>query len=148
MQKEFTRVRSIKDISLFTSLITAGLVLIVLPTGAGVNITGFFMIFAGLILSMVMRTGYKDIQTGERYFKKELYFQQQMKADLAAVISSRPDSADLSKEGSGNALRLDVFYSKTAGKAYIQLFEYVPYKYESCSRLYEYEIGKVSDLIR
>ena len=58
MEKEFIRVRSIKDIVIFVSLIVAGSVLIALPTGAAVNITGFFLIFAGLILALVMKTGH------------------------------------------------------------------------------------------
>ena len=58
MEKEFIRVRSIKDIVIFVSLIVAGSVLIALPTGASVNITGFFLIFAGLILALVMKTGH------------------------------------------------------------------------------------------
>lgn len=50
MEKTFVRVRSAKDIILFASLIIIGSVLVALPTGAGVNIAGFFMIFAGLII--------------------------------------------------------------------------------------------------
>ena len=61
MEKTFIRVRSIKDIVIFVSLVIAGSVLILLPTGAAVNITGFFLIFAGLILAFVLKSGYKDI---------------------------------------------------------------------------------------
>ena len=48
----------------------------------------------------------------------------------------------------GNAVRLDVYYSKASGKAYLQLFEYIPYKYEPCSKIYEHEIIKVGKLIK
>ena len=61
MEKTFIRVRSIKDIAIFVILIILGSVLIMLPTGAGVNITGFFLIFAGLILALVLKTDYKNI---------------------------------------------------------------------------------------
>ena len=66
MEKTFIRVRSVKDITVFTSLIVLGCILVALPTGAAVNITGFFLIFAGLILALVLKTGYKDENTGER----------------------------------------------------------------------------------
>ena len=56
--------------------------------------------------------------------------------------------ANLSEEDKGNAIRLDVYYSKASGKAYLQLFEYVPYKYEPCTKVYEYEIAKVGKLIK
>lgn len=148
MKKEFLRVRSIKDITISVSLIILGTVLILLPTGAGVNITGFFMIFSGIILALVMKTGYKDAETGEMYCKKEHYFQQCMNASVSAAIASSPESVDLSEADKGSAVRLDVYYGKRTGKAYLQLFEYVPYKYEPCSKMYEHEMVNVGKLIK
>lgn len=148
MKKEFIRVRSVKDITIFTLLIISGCILIALPTGAGINITGFFLIFAGLILALVMKTGHKDKQSGEKYFKKELYFQQAMHSEILSAIGSKPSSIDLSQQDKGNALKLDIYYSKGTGKAYIQMSEYIPYKYEPCSGMYEYDINDVSSLIR
>lgn len=148
MEKTFVRVRSAKDIAIFVSLIIAGGVLIALPTCAAVNITGFFLIFAGIILALVLKTGYKDMETGVKYQKEEHFFQQTMHAAISAALTADPDSLDLSEEDKGNAVRLDVYYSKASGKAYLQLFEYVPYKYEPCTKVYEYEIAKVGKLIK
>lgn len=148
MEKEFIRVRSVKDIVIFSTLIIAGAILIALPTGTAVNITGFFLIFAGLILILVMKSAYKDTETGVRYQKKERFFQQAMNAPISSVLASKPDSVDLSEEDKGNAVRLDIYFSKTSGKAYLQLFEYVPYKYEPCSQIYEYGIENVQKLIK
>jgi len=148
MEKTFVRVRSAKDITICVSLIIAGSILIALPTGVAVNITGFFLIFAGIILALVMKTGYKDLDTGMKYQKEEHFFQQAMHAAISTVLASNPDALDLSEEDKGNAIRLDVYYSKSSGKAYLQLFEYVPYKYEPCTKVYEYEIAKVGKLIK
>ena len=148
MEKTFIRVRSVKDITVFTSLIVLGCILVALPTGAAVNITGFFLIFAGLILALVLKTGYKDENTGERYSKKERYFQQAAHAAISAAIASRPESVDLSEENKGNAVKLDIYYNRKSDKAYVQLFEYIPYKYEPCSKMYEYEVSKVETLIK
>lgn len=147
MEKTFIRVRSIKDITIFTSLIVLGSVLVALPTGTGVNIAGFFMIFAGIILSLMLKTAYKDEDTGERYMKKEYYFQQAVKSDISAVIGSKPEAIDLTQADKGNALKLDVYYNRKSGRACIQLFEYIPYRYEPCSKVYEHEIAKVEKLI-
>ena len=106
------------------------------------------MIFAGLILSLVMKSGYKDAEKGDCYNKKEHYFQQAYNAALSSAISKKPESVDLSEEDKGNALRLDVYYNKASGKAYLQLFEYIPYKYEPCSEMLEYGIDRVEKLIR
>ena len=117
MEKTFIRVRSGKDIIISASLIILGSVLVALPTGTGVNITGFFMIFAGLITV------------------------------ISSALKTAPGSIDLTEVDKGNAVRLDIYHSKSEGKAYLQLFEYVPYKYEPCSAVYEYEIDKVGKLL-
>ena len=148
MEKTFTRVHSIKDIVIFISLLVLGGILVAVPTGDAVNITGFFLVFAGAILALVLKTGYKDVETNEKHIKKERYFQQTMHAAIADAIASKPDSIDLSQENKGNALKLDIYFSKATGKAYIQLFEYVPYTYQPCSKMYEYEISKVGKLIK
>ena len=147
MEKNFIRVRSVKDIIVFALLIILGSTLVALPTSAAVNITGFFMIFAGIILALVLKTGHKDVETGVKYQKKEHYFQQAMHSSVSSAIAARPKTVDLGEAEKGNALKLDVYYSKASGKAYLQLFEYVPYKYEPCSKVYEYEIAEVAKLI-
>ena len=148
MEKTFTRVHSIKDILIFISLLILGGLLVAVPTSDAVNITGFFLIFAGAILALVLKTGYKDVETNAKYQKKERYFQQAEHATIADAIASKPDSIDLSQENKGNAIKLDIYFSKASGKAYIQLFEYVPYTYQPCSKMYEYEISKVGKLIK
>lgn len=148
MEKTFIRVRSVKDITVFSSLIILGSILIALPTGAAVNITGFFMIFAGLILAFVLKSAYKDTETGLKYMKKEHYFKQAMNMPISSALASKPDSIDMAEAEKGNAVKLDVYYSKTSGKAYLQLFEYVPYRYEPCSKVYEHELNSVGKLIR
>ena len=148
MEKTFVRVRSAKDITIFITLIIVGSVLVALPTGAGINITGFFMIFAGLLLALFLKTGYKDEATGARFQMKEHYFSQAMNAPLSQAIASRPESVDLSEEDKGTAVKLDIYYSKASGKAYLQLFEYIPYKYEPCSKMYEYEIARIEKILK
>ena len=145
---KFVRVRSAKDIIVSVSLIVLGSVLIALPTGTGINITGFFLIFAGLLAAIMVKTGYKYTETGEKYQKKEHYFQQEMNPVISSALESKPNSIDLTQADKGNAVKLDVYYSKSSGKAYLQLFEYIPYRYEPCSRLYEYDVEKVDKLIK
>ena len=90
MEKTFIRVRSAKDITIFASLIILGSVLVALPTGAGINIAGFFMIFAGIILALMLKTGYKDVETNVRYQKKEHYFQQAAKPEISSALDPDP----------------------------------------------------------
>ena len=147
MNKEFTRVRSIKDIIISSVLLIGGAVLVALPTATSINIIGFFMIFTGIILVLVLKTGYKDNETGVRYCKTERFFAQSMRQDVLDAIATKPESINLSEEDKGNGIRLDIYHSKESNKAYIQLFEYIPYKYEPCSRLYEYEFKNVNKIL-
>ena len=148
MEKTFIRVRSIKDLVIFTSLAIVGIILTILPVGDAAHIAGFFMIFTAAILAFVLKSAYKDVETNEKYLKMERYFQQTMHAEISAAIASNPDSIDLSEEDKGNALRLDIYYSKASGKAYLQLFEYIPYTYQPCSRMYECELSKAYNLTK
>lgn len=147
MEKEFIRVRSAKDITITLALLAAGCVLAALPASTPVNILGFFLIFAGLILMFILKTGYKDVETNAKYRKIERYFSQEMHAEITSMLSAGSDKLNLAAEDKGNALRLDIYFSKGTGKAYIQLFEYIPYKYEPCSKIYEYELVKAAKLI-
>lgn len=148
MNKTFVRVRSIKDIVVFTSLIIIGITIIILPTGPGINVAAIMMIFAGILLSMTLKTGYKDSETGERYKKSEHYFQHTMSPVISAALKSEPAKIDLSESEKGNSLKLDIYFSKKIGKAYMQLFEYIPYKYEPCSKMYEHPLDKINGLIK
>lgn len=147
MEKTFNKVRSTKDIAISAVLVITGCVFVALPTSTSVNILGFFMIFAGILLFLMLRTGYKEAKTGEKYCKTERYFPQTARTELAERIASKPQTIDLGEEDKGNAVRLDIFYSKQTGKAYIQLYEYIPYKYEPCSRQFEYAVSEVDKLI-
>lgn len=146
MEKIFIRVRSVTDIVIDLILVVSGGVLIALPTSSAVNVTGFLMICAGLILTLALRTGYRD-ETGKKYLKKEHYFQHIMNEQIATAIASRPNSVDLLCENKGNSIRLDVYFSRSANKAYVQLYEYIPYAYEPCTVMYEYDLNMVDKLI-
>ena len=147
MEKEFSRVRSTKDIIITAIIVVAGSVLVALPTSASINITGFFMIFTGLILAFVLRTGYKDNATGDKYSKVEKFFAQSMKSDISTALETSFKKLNLSEEDKGNGIRLDIYYSRKTGKSYTQLFEYIPYKYEPCTRQYEHDTADIENII-
>ncbi len=146
MEKNFIRVRSIKDIVISTVLTVGGCVLVVLPTATSVNVLGFFMIFTGILLFFILRSAYKEEQTGVKYCKTERYFAQASRAEIMEKLSSAPNSINLSEEDKGNAVRLDIYHSKESGKAYLQVLEYIPYKYEPCSQMVEHELNSISKI--
>ena len=136
MNKEFIRVRSAKDIIITILLLIGGSICVAIPSSQALNVTGFVLIFAGLLLLFIMKTGYKDTETGLRYCKSEHYFAQSSKDAILAQLKSNPTNLDMKAEDNGNGLRLDIYRHKS-GLAYYQLFEYIPYKYEPCSSTFE-----------
>ncbi len=149
MEKEFSRVRSAQDLTISLILIICGAVLVALPTSTSVNIIGFFMIFAGVILILTLKTSYKLVETGEKFKKKERFFAQSKKDTYtAALAGNNPSAIDLAEENKGNGLRLDLYYSQKLGKAYCRLYEYIPYRYEPCTPFYEYKTDKLENLLK
>ncbi len=146
--EKFIRVRSLKDIVISLFAIIAGTVLVLMPTSVSVNIVGFFLIFAGIILIIVLRTGYRDSETGELFMKKEKYFPQSKRDSIAKAISSDIENIDCTEEDRGNGLRLDVYYNRKSGHSFVQLLEYIPYKYESCTPVYAYDFVKIQNLVK
>lgn len=147
MEKQFNRVRSTRDIIVSLSIIAAGAILVGLPTPVSVNITGFFMIFAGLLLIFILQTGHKDSETGEYFKKKELFFPQNMKDRLMDGLKAENLSEIIKEENKGNGLRVDIFYRKSDERAYVRLYEYVPYKYLPATPFKEYSQNSIKALI-
>lgn len=147
MEKEFIRVRSVKDIVITFSLIIVGSICVALPTAQSINVLGFFLVFAGLLLLFILKTGYKDTATGLSYSKTERYFAQSIKDEIHRQLRTGQVNINLAAEDQGNGLRLDIYHSKKAGNAYIRIFEYIPYKYEPCSDNFEFELDKIKTLI-
>ncbi len=148
MKKNFIRVRSTKDIVISVSLLIIGLTLATIPNADGANLGGCTLIVAGVLLGWLLKSGYKDEESCEKYFRKEYSFLGDMKTPILQALASAPDTIDLSKEGRGQTLIFRIYYSKRSGKAYLQLFEYIPHQYEACSEMYEYEISKVKKLLK
>lgn len=147
MNKEFTKVRTTTDIAIASILLISGIVLVVLPTPVSVNIFGFFTLVIGAALLAVLKTGWQDPKTKERYYKKEIFFHQSSKAKILNVLENHMGHIDISDECRGEGLRMEIFYSKQSRRAFINLFEYIPYNYEPISPTFEYTVDEMAKLI-
>lgn len=148
MEERFSRVRSAKDITISVLLLVAGVACILVPHSVPVNIVGYTFAIAGLILFFVMKTAFKDAESGEIMKKTEKYFPASKSESILKALASDPQNIDLSEENKGNGLKVDTYYNTTTGHVFTQLFEYIPYKYEPCSPIYAYDISKAQKLIK
>lgn len=143
MENLFKRVHSAQDIAISSLLIISGILLVFLPNSVSINILGFTLIFVGLVLAVVMKTSYCDLETGEKFRKSEKFFPACKMDSILKALETAPVNVDTSDEGKGSGLRLLVYYNKKSGRSMAQLYEYVPYKYEPCSPIYIYDRDKI-----
>ena len=147
MNKTFIRVRSLKDIIITLILIVLGVILIVIPESDGINILGFLLAVCGAATAFVLKSQYKDLESGIKYEKTEKFFMQSMKENITSALKRKTSEIDMSQENKGNGLRLDIYYNRKDNRAYLQLFEYIPYKYEPCSEMIEKEVLDIKGII-
>ena len=148
MNQQFIKVRSIKDIIISSSFILVGFILTLLSLGTGVILAGCTLIVVGVILALILKSAYREVNNPGTYYKKELFFEPKHKAELAMAIKQNPANIDLSNEGKGLSLRLDLYYSRVSQRAFLQLFEYVPYEYIAISEVTECDRYEVKHIIR
>ncbi len=148
MNQIFSRVRSASDIIISCSLMVAGAALMLLPYGVGLNMAGFFLLAIGILFIFVYKSAYKLEGTTELYRRKELYFKHEEMERIKKALSSQTPQLDMSEEGKGKSLKLDIFYSQKSGKGFVRLYEYVPYKYEPLTDNIEFRIGQIEQLIK
>ena len=147
MEQRFIKIRSAKNIITFASFILAGILLATLPDNVGANMGGYTLIVIGIILSQILKSDYCDKRSLKRYYKRQLYFGIAQKSELQSAIASTPNAIDISSEGSGQTLRLDIYFSPQANRASMQLFEYVPHEYCPCSEIHDYDLAEIKQLI-
>lgn len=63
------------------------------------------------------------------------------------AVLSDPNQIDMTKEGMGWTVKLNIYYSRKADKGYIQLYEYIPYNYEPRTQMLEYRISQIEKLL-
>ena len=148
MYKNFIKVRSGKDIFISAGVIVTGSVLIAFPTAESVNILGFLMIFAGILLGIFLKTGWKDEHDGGRYDKFEIYLDKSKMKEISKSLSINICPSMIKSNGNGTGLRLDIYHNKKNGKTYVQLFEYVPFQYEPCTDMYEQEYKNITEIVK
>lgn len=148
MNKQFIKVRSLKDTIIFTSVILVGAILALLPLGTGVTLAGCTIIVVGIILALVLKSGYREVNNPGLYHKTEYLFEAKHRAELMKAVENNPSKIDVREEGRGLTIRLDVYHSTVSQSAFIQLFEYVPYEYVAISKVKECDRNEIKHIIK
>lgn len=147
MNKEFIKVRTATDIAISSSLFVLGILLIVLPAPASARFCGFLLLIVCAALLAILKTGWQDPKTKERYCKREIFFPRGCKAEVLDALENHMLNVDVAVEAKGEGLMMEIYYSKQSRKAFLSLFEYVPYSYKPVSPTFEYTIDEVTKLL-
>jgi hypothetical protein len=147
MNNLFVKSRSTKDIIISAVLLIGGVTMVALPTPASVNIAGLFLACTGIVLLAVLKSGWKNTETREKFYSKTLYFPREMEGKLKEAMegSLKKITSDTSSQSS--ALKLDILYNKKTGKAFCQLSEYIPYQYHPFTEMIPKPVDEVLHLV-
>lgn len=146
MNKEFSRVRSARDLVLSSVLALAGAACILVPSSIAISILGCFILVVGIVLLCVLKTERKDKETGIHYNIMHRYYPKARKAELLGALASDPASHDWTESGSEESFRVDIYYSKAANTVFVHCFEFIPYEYLSCSDWFKFDLDKCGNL--
>lgn len=148
MENKFIRVHSVQDIIIIVALLAVGCTLALLPVGTSLNLVGYLVIPSALLAFFLLKSEYKNTADNGRYKKKVFNFPTNVENNITEAVAGNPEMIDIKCAENGTALRLDVYYSTSNGKAFLQLFKYVPYQFVAKTELVEYSVDRISTLIK
>lgn len=94
------------------------------------------------------RTRWQSKEDGTLYSFHSLYFAKENLPTIEKALRTNPTALAEMEHYEAGALRLDVFCGEQSGKAYGQLYEYVPYEYTPCSEVFAWEAKDVETFIK
>ena len=147
MNNNFVKTRSTRDIIISTVLLAGGVLMVALPTPASVNIAGLFIACTGIVLFAVLKTGWKNSETREKFSSKTLYFSREMENKLKEAMEGSLKSITADTTSQSSAIKLDILYNKKTGKAFCQLSEYIPYQYHPFTEMIPKPVDEVLHLV-
>lgn len=100
---------------------------------------GSILIIMGIIALSLCRKTTVHNTTGYKIESHTLFFSTHDKEKLIKICQKKEfyKLKDLTPDGQG--LQMDIYLAKNGEYGAVQLYEYVPFKYEICSPLFEFE---------
>lgn len=104
MEKEFVRVRSMRDVIISAAMTVIGIVLIILPTSVSVNIFGTCLAVPGVLMLLFLKTDYRDTETGLRFRRVIKYYPASSKDEIMAALKSDLSKVAWNEKGTADGL--------------------------------------------
>ena len=142
METHFKNVRTPKDLINSCISIIVGIALYFVSPGFGI-----FFAAGGLLLLLFCKSGYKASNEGPVLKKKTIEVAHSCRQSLIDFLDGKDVEPELNRSGAGSILRLEAYFSKEAGVAYVQLFDYINYTYEKATELVELHSPQADKII-
>ena len=142
MEIKFKKVHTAKDLVISILVIAAGVGLYFLNAGLGIVIGA-----CGLAMLLFYKTAYKKPGGDTVLTKKALDIAHACRQGIKDYLDGKDVDPELTAPGAGGVVRVEIYYNKGAGVAYVQLFDFSNYAYEPATDIVELRGPRAKKLI-
>lgn len=143
MEFNFKKVHTVKDLVISAIVLAAGIGLYFISAGLGGVIAA-----CGILMLLLYKAGYKlEGKEGPVLTKKAFDVAQSCRQSIKDYLDGKDVDPVLTAPGSGGVARVEVYFSKEAGVAYAQLFDFSSYNYEKATEIVELHSPRADKLI-
>jgi hypothetical protein len=138
MNKNIVKKNNFTNITISLFIVLAGIVITFLPFPHA-KLLGSIMILAGIITLSLSKKTLIHSPSGNKIISYIYFFPLTEKGKIRSMCEKGEFEMLNSLSKTEQGLQMEIYISNDGNYSAIQLYEYIPYKYEVCSPLYEYE---------
>lgn len=142
MEIKLKKVHAGKDLAVTCSLAAAGAACFFLNKALGI-----FLIVCGLMTLLFYKSGYKREGTDVLLEKQSLNLCRSCRDSIVRFLAGEDVKPELKEGTEGGSILLQVYFSRKAGVAYAQLFDFREVSFEEATPLVELSQSSSSKLI-
>lgn len=142
MEYKFIKVHTGKDLAISTMVLFAGIGLFFVNKGLG-----FCVGMCGLFMYFFYKGGYKKDGRGIVLIKKSEDICKGCRSSIIDFLNGKNNYPEIKKGSEGGCIRLEVYYNKTENVAYVQLFDFCTYDYESATGIIQLDSARAEILL-
>lgn len=142
MEMNFVKVHTVKDLTISVILIAVGIALFFVNKGLGVTIA-----VCGIFLLLFYKSGYRCDGSGPVLSKKAFDVARSCRQPLLDFMEGKEVEPEISAPAEGGVIRIEVYFSKDAEIAYVQLYDFSDYTYQKATEIVELKGDRARKLI-
>ena len=142
MEIKFKKVHTVKDIVISAAIVLAGAGLFFVNAGLGIIVAA-----CGIISLLIFKTGYKREGEDLLLEYKAMDVDHSCRQSLKDFLDGKDVTPEIKAQENGGIVRLEVYFNRTSGVAYAQLFDFSSYTYEKATEIVELRSPRAEKLI-